>query len=80
MEGISPGEYTRPEQLSAIVQGIERTKVPVIVLRPEMYSPSSQGHLPDYLQPFRDDLYLHYRKAQSFASGDEIWERMDKYV
>jgi hypothetical protein len=79
MEGISPGEYTRPEQVSAIVQGIERTKVPVIVLRPEMYSPRPQSHWPDHLQPFRDDLYLHYRKAQTFASGDEIWERVDKY-
>jgi hypothetical protein len=78
MEGISPGEYTRPEQVSAIVQGIERTKVPVIVLRPEMYSPRPQSHWPDHLQPFRDDLYLHYRKAQTFASGDEIWERVDK--
>jgi hypothetical protein len=78
MAEISPGEYTRPEQVAAIVQGIEKTKVPVIVLRPTMYSPDWQGHLPDHLGPFRDDLYLHYRKTQSFASGDEIWERVDR--
>jgi hypothetical protein len=76
MAEISPGEYTRPEQVASIVQGIERARVPVIVLRPMMYSPS--WNLPDHLQPFRNDLYLHYRKTKSFASGDEIWERVDK--
>ncbi len=78
MGEISRGEYTRPEQVSAIVQGIERTRVPVIVLRPQVHSPYLQNHLPDHLQPFRDYLYLHYRKKKSFASGDEIWERVDK--
>jgi hypothetical protein len=37
-----------------------------------------QSHLPDHLQPFRDYLYLHYRVTKSFASGDEIWERVDE--
>ena len=78
MAEISTGEYTRPEQVDAIVQGIERVKVPVIVLRSQMYSPSSQNRLADHLQPFRDYLYLHYRKVKSFSSGDEIWERAGK--
>jgi hypothetical protein len=75
MEGMGPGEYTRPDQVAAMVQGIARTQVPVIVLRPQMYAPSSQCHLPDHLQPFRDYLYVHYRKTKVFASGDEIWEK-----
>jgi hypothetical protein len=78
MAELSPGEYTRPEQVVAILQGIERTKVPVIVLRPQMYSPGLQNHVPDHLQPFRDNLYRHYSKTRSFAGGDEIWERVDK--
>jgi hypothetical protein len=78
MEEMSPWEYTRPEQVAAIVQGIERTKVSVIVLRPQMYLPSPQNHLSDHLQPFRDDLYLHYRETMSFPSGDQIWQRIDK--
>lgn len=76
--GISLGEYTRPEQVTAVVQGIDRTKVPLIVLRPGMYVPDQQNRLPDHLQPFRDNLYLHYRKTKSFPSGDETWERVDK--
>lgn len=78
IDGISPGEYTRPEQVTDIVNGIERVKVPLIVLRPGMYSPTFPNELPDHLQPFRDDLYTHYRKTVSFASGDEVWERKDK--
>jgi hypothetical protein len=76
MAEISTGEYTRPEQVDAIMRGIESAKVPVIVLRPEMYSPNLQNRLADHLQPFRDYLYLHYRKTKSFPSGDEIWERV----
>jgi len=78
MAEIGPGEYTRPDQVAAIVQGIDRTEVPVIVLRPQMYSPSLLSRLPDHLQPFRDYLHLHYRETKVFASGDEIWERVNK--
>jgi len=72
---MTPGEYTRPEQVTEIVDGIDRRRVPVIVLRPRMYSPSELNGLPDHLQPFRDYLYLHYDKVKSFPSGDEIWVR-----
>jgi hypothetical protein len=76
VDQMSPGEYTRPEQVREIIDEIERAQVPVIVLRPRMYSPSDG--LPDHLQPFRDDLYRHYDKIKNFASGDEIWQRRDE--
>lgn len=78
MAEISPGEYSRPEQAAAIIQGIEKAMVPVIVLRPQMYLSSLRSHLPNHLQPFRDNLYRNYHKTTNFASGDEIWERVDK--
>jgi hypothetical protein len=78
MAEMTRGEYTRPDQVAAIVQGIERVKVPVIVLRTQRNPPRSWDQLPDHLQPFRDDLYLHYRKIITFASGDEIWQRVDR--
>jgi hypothetical protein len=78
MSEISPGEYTRPEQVASIVQGIEKARVPVIVLRSGMYASSVQSHLPDHLQLFRNDLYLHYRETMNFPSGDQIWQRIDK--
>lgn len=72
------GEYTRPEQVAAIVQGIERVTVPVIVMKPQRNTSSSWDQLPDHLQPFRDELKLHYRNTITFPSGDEIWQRVDK--
>lgn len=77
MAEISPGEYTRPEQVIEIVRGIERVRVPVIVLRQQMYLPDSASQIPDHLKPFRVNLYSHYRKAHVFQSGDEVWIRLD---
>ena len=65
-------EYSRPEQVAAIIQGLEGAMVSVIVLRPQMYLLSLQSHLPNHLQPFRDNLYRNYHKTKNFASGDEI--------
>jgi len=76
MAELGPGEYTRPEQVDAIVHGIDMAKVPVIVLRPQMYSHDPLNLLADHLQPFREYLYAHYRNTKSFLSGDEVWERM----
>jgi len=77
MAEMTRGEYTRPDQVAAIVQGIERVKVPVIVLRQKKDSAGARDQLPDHLQPFRDNLHLHYRKTKTFPSGDEIWQRVD---
>jgi hypothetical protein len=78
MSELSLGEYTRPEQVDTVIRGIEEAKVPVIVLRPQMYSPGLQNHLADHLQRFRDYLHIHYSKTKSFPSGDEIWERVNR--
>jgi hypothetical protein len=78
MGEMSLGEYTRPEQVTEIVEGIERVGVRIIVLRPAMYRPTSGDLLPDHLQPFRDNLYLHYRREHVFQSGDEVWRRIDR--
>jgi hypothetical protein len=43
-----------------------------------MYLPTSGDLLSDHLQPFRDNLCLHYRREHVFQSGDEVWRRMDR--
>jgi hypothetical protein len=78
MAEMTRGEYTRPGQVAAIVQGIERVKVPIVVMRGQRNPPASWDELPDHLQPFRDELRLHYRNTITFPSGDEIWQRVDK--
>jgi hypothetical protein len=77
IEDPAPGEFSRPEQIAAVLDGLERTKTPLLVLLPVMYIPHLLGNSADHLQPFQDYLYLHYRKTKTFSNGEEVWERKD---
>jgi hypothetical protein len=76
IEAPAPGDYSRPEQIAAAVEGLERTQTNLLLLRPPMYIPHLLGYKPDHLQPFHDYLFAHYRRARLFSTGDEAWERI----
>jgi hypothetical protein len=76
IEAPSPGPYTRPEQIAAVIAGLERTKAPLLLLRPSMYDPHLAGYAAGNLQPFEDYLVIHYRKTSTFQTSDEVWERI----
>ena len=73
IEMFGPGEYSRPEQVTATIAALERTKTPLLILP---HSVLTQSYGPDHLQPFRDYLQAHYRQAKLFANGFEAWERI----
>ena len=77
IEDPAPAEFSRPEQIAAAVEGLERTKTPLLVLLPGMYIPHLLGYKADHLQPFQDYLYLHYRRTKIFSNREEVWERKD---
>jgi hypothetical protein len=77
IEGTAPGDYCRPEQVTAAIAGLERTRTPLLILRPTMYTPHLMGYEADHLQPFEDYLYQHYRRTKLFPNGFEAWERID---
>jgi hypothetical protein len=77
IETPAPGEFSRPEQIAAAVNDLERTRTPLLVLRPAMYIPHLLGNRADHLQPFQDYVYLHYRRTKVFSNGDEVWQRID---
>lgn len=77
-EAMGPGEYSRPEQVAEVVEGLEKKKVSLMIWWPQMYTPGAFGRSADHLQPLRDYLFLHYRKTKSFADGYEVWERVDR--
>lgn len=77
IEDPAPGEFSRPDQIAAAIEGLERTRTPLLVLLPVMYVPHLLGDKVDHLQPFQDYLYLHYRKTKIFSNGEEVWERKD---
>ena len=78
IEAPAPGDYTRPQQIAEVIAGLERTKTPLLLLRPSMYVPHLLGYRADHLQPFQDYLYAHYRRTSVFRTGDEVWERIGR--
>jgi hypothetical protein len=78
IEAPAPGEFSRPEQIAAVVEGLERRKPPLLVLRPVLYIPHLLGYKADHLQPFQDYLYQHYQRTKVFSTGDEVWERVSR--
>jgi hypothetical protein len=76
IESPAPGEYCRPEQIHAVIEGLERTRPPLLLLRPSMYVPHLLGYQADHLQPFQDYVFGHYRRTKIFATSDEVWERI----
>jgi hypothetical protein len=78
IEAPAPGDYTRPQQIAEVIAGLERTRTPLLLLRPSMYVPHILGYRADHLQPFHDYLFAHYRRTSAFETGDEVWERLDR--
>jgi hypothetical protein len=77
VEALGPSEYTRPEQVTAVIQGIEKERVPLMILRPPMYVPHSLGYTVEYLRPFEQYLDRNYRLTKTFSTGDEVWLRKE---
>jgi hypothetical protein len=78
IEQLGGAEFSRPEQVAEVVDGLEKKKVPMMILWPRIYIPGVGENVPDHLQLFRDYLFRHYRKTKSFPDGYEVWERVDK--
>jgi hypothetical protein len=71
---VRPTDYTRPEEVSDLVRGLEDHQVKFVSwyagLDDKLAVPQK-----DHLGPLRQYLREHYRVATKFSSGDEIWER-----
>ena len=70
---ITPDDYTRPEQVADLVQGLERERVRYVLWYPDLDSPPSTAA--DHLGPLRAYLRNHYHIARIFDHGDKVWER-----
>jgi hypothetical protein len=75
VQAPAPSEYSRPEQIAAVIKALERNRVPLLILRPSMYIPHLLGYPSDHLQPFQDYLYRNYHQKKVFLTDDEVWER-----
>ena len=73
--GLDTSEYTRPEQVTALVKALETHPVPLMIMPSSKKYPLRTGSPSDHLAPFRDYLCRNYDQTQTFATGDEVWER-----
>jgi hypothetical protein len=75
IQAPAPSEYTRPEQIAAVIEALQTNRVRMLILRPSMYIPHLLGYPSDHLQMFQDYLYRNYHQTTTFLTGDEVWER-----
>jgi hypothetical protein len=76
IEGLHPSEYTRPEQVAALVAGLEKYHVPLLILRQSNDLLMSTPSPSDHLQPFRNYVLQNYRLARTFSTKDDVWQRI----
>ena len=75
--GFDTSEYTRPEQVTALLRALETHSVPLIILPSSKKYLHATGLPSDHLGPFRDYLCRNYDFTQTFATGDELWEKKE---
>jgi hypothetical protein len=71
---ITSSDYTRPEEVSDLLQGLERHQVRFVSWYGDLDNVPTAPR-GDHLGPLRRYLREHYRVAETFSNGDEIWER-----
>ena len=76
IEGLHPSEYTRPEQVTALVEGLERHHVPLLILRQSNNLLTSTRSPSDHLDPFRTYVFQNYMLIRTFATKDDVWQRI----
>lgn len=77
-----PWEYYRPEHIARSIDALEANRIPLLVLRsPDQFRDQFRdqpGYMPNHLKAFQDYVNQHYRKVQTFSTGDEAWQRISE--
>jgi hypothetical protein len=71
---ITPYEYTRPDEVQAILVGLERHRVKIVLWAPSLDTP--ENPLGDHLGPLRGYLRSRYHVARDFPEF-AVWRRND---
>ncbi len=70
---VTPYDFTRPEEVVGVVQGLETHKVRFVSWYPGLDAAADpQGN---HLGILRRELESQYHIAQRFSNGHMIWER-----
>jgi hypothetical protein len=74
-ESVDTSEYTRPEDIAAVLRALQQHNVPIIVLPSERPYPLTVNSPSNHALPFVAYLHANYRLTRIFANGDELWEK-----
>jgi hypothetical protein len=74
---LRPTDYTRPEEVQDAMQALEKYQVRFVSWYIGLEGEKRAARHPEgnHLAPIRLYLHEHYHVAQTFANGDQIWER-----
>jgi hypothetical protein len=76
VEFVNNDDFTRPEQVAAVIRALQQNPPRFVALDPETTPPNPRDHS----APFRDYIHQNYSLADTFAIDhnsrpEEIWER-----
>jgi hypothetical protein len=73
---LTTSDYTRPEQVLNVLNGLQAHRVRFVMWWPELDLPDDAAHPEgDHLGPLRAYLSRHYRVVKTFTDGTQVWER-----
>jgi len=74
---LRPTDYTRPEEVDDAIHGLDKFHVRFVSWYIGMDREKDAARRPEgnHLAPIRLYLREHYHVAETFANGDQIWER-----
>lgn len=74
---LTTSDYTRPEQVQQLIEGLEKHHVRYILWEASFDVPSDSGVPGDHQGPLRRYLHTHYRVVKTFPGLIQVWERVD---
>jgi hypothetical protein len=76
-EALETSEYTRPEQVAAIIQELKQHPMPFMILASSQDWPRDIVSPANHLGPFQDYLRKNFRMTKTFWNRDELWEPIE---
>ena len=72
---LTNNDYTRPEQVRNVIEGLEKHRVRLVLWSLGLDLPTEGRPSGDHLAPLRAYLHAHYRVVKTFGDFDQVWER-----
>lgn len=70
-------DYTRPEQVTRLIEALDRHRVRYILWETDFETSSASGKEDSHLEPLREYLHAHYRVVATLTGLNQVWERSD---